>query len=303
MGDDVKLLDKWYISDTNNIPAVSVLQPIDTHLKNFLNKKEPTYQAKDAAAWWMIQSKLQEMLRKAAKALFINEEFSEDEKHNYFMSVTEREVLNGCVNVKNVKVYSILNFFFKIHFQIHFQDHVIVYNRNINNINLQNSKRASAFIDMIENKVDQEAFNLLNNYRDNKAAKKMEKNGGVLQKYNVEWVGRDGLNPDTHEAYLTEFVNHFYKNVVKMIDRAMKRENINNDTPLVYEILYHLHECNRSAEDFVGRELELRKIKNCLLGDSNHPFFVFGKGGSGKTGLLSKVFQCSRSEWIQKGNP
>ena len=111
MGDDVKLLDKWYISDTNNIPAVSVLQPIDTHLKNFLNKKEPTYQAKDAAAWWVIQSKLQEMLRKAAKALFINEEFSEDEKHNYFMSVTEREVLNGCVNVKNVKVYTIQNSF------------------------------------------------------------------------------------------------------------------------------------------------------------------------------------------------
>ena len=118
MGDDVKLLDKWYISDTNNIPAVSVLQPIDTHLKNFLNKKEPAYQAKDAAAWWMIQSKLQEMLRKAAKALFINEEFSEDEKHNYFMSVTEREVLNGCVNVKNVKVYTIQNLFFQKHIQI-----------------------------------------------------------------------------------------------------------------------------------------------------------------------------------------
>ena len=121
MGDDVKLLDKWYISDTNNIPAVSVLQPIDTHLKNFLNKKEPSYQAKDAAAWWVIQSKLQEMLRKAAKALFINEEFSEDEKHNYFMSVTEREVLNGCVNVKNVKVYSILNFFSKSTFKFIFR--------------------------------------------------------------------------------------------------------------------------------------------------------------------------------------
>ena len=121
MGDDVKLLDKWYVSDTNNIPALSVLQTIDTHLKNFLNKKEPAYQAKDAAAWWMIQSKLQEMLRKAAKALFINEEFSEDEKHNYFMSVTEREVLNGCVNVKNVKVYSILNFFSKSTFKFIFR--------------------------------------------------------------------------------------------------------------------------------------------------------------------------------------
>ena len=59
MGENVKLLDQWYTSDTNNIPPISILQPIDTHLKNFLNKKEPAFQAKDAAAWWLIQSKLQ----------------------------------------------------------------------------------------------------------------------------------------------------------------------------------------------------------------------------------------------------
>ena len=59
MGDDVTLLDKWYISDSNNIPPVSILQPIDSHLKNFLNKKNPECQAKDAVAWWSIQAKLQ----------------------------------------------------------------------------------------------------------------------------------------------------------------------------------------------------------------------------------------------------
>ena len=59
MGEDTKLLDMWYVSDNNNIPPMSILQPIDTHLKNFLNKKEPAFQAKDAASWWKIQSKLQ----------------------------------------------------------------------------------------------------------------------------------------------------------------------------------------------------------------------------------------------------
>ena len=108
---------------------------------------------------------------------------------------------------------------------LHFQDHVIVYNRSINNINLQNSKRASAFIDMNDNKVDQEAFKYLTNFRDNLAIKKMEKLGGVYKKYDVDWIGRDGLNPDTHEPYLTDFVNHFYKNIVKLIDRGMKKEN------------------------------------------------------------------------------
>ena len=42
----------------------------------------------------------------------------------------------------------------------------------------------------------------------------------------MDWIGRDGLDPDTHEAYLTDFVNHFYKNIVKMIDRGMKKEII-----------------------------------------------------------------------------
>ena len=44
------------------------------------------------------------MLRKAANALFLNDEFTEAQKHNYFMSVTEREVYKGCINAKNVKV-------------------------------------------------------------------------------------------------------------------------------------------------------------------------------------------------------
>ena len=59
MEEDVSLLDSWYISDSNSIPPLSILQPIDSQLKNFLNKKEPNLQAKDAAAWWVIQSKLQ----------------------------------------------------------------------------------------------------------------------------------------------------------------------------------------------------------------------------------------------------
>jgi len=59
------------------------------------------------------------------------------EMHNYHMAVTEREVINGCLTVENVK------------------DHVIIYTRIINNINLQNLKRAAAFIDINERKVDQ----------------------------------------------------------------------------------------------------------------------------------------------------
>ena len=48
------------------------------------------------------------------------------------MSVTEREVRQGCINANNVK------------------DHVIVYTRIINNINLQYIKKAAAYVDIGE---------------------------------------------------------------------------------------------------------------------------------------------------------
>ena len=123
-----------------------------------------------------------------------------------------------------------------------------------------------------------------------------------LRKYNVDWIGRDGLSPESHEAYLTDLVNHFYKNVVKLVQRGMKKENIKTDSPLVYELLHHLHECQKSVKNFCGRELELRKMEKYLTGEtSKTPLFVFGKGGSGKTALLSQACLLLQSEWSRQG--
>ena len=87
------------------------------------------------------------MLRKASQALYVNEQFNLEEMHNYRMAVTEREVINGCLSVDNVK------------------DHVIIYTRILRNINLQNLKRASAFIDIMDRHLDQEAQDFLTYYR------------------------------------------------------------------------------------------------------------------------------------------
>ena len=74
---------------------------------------------------------------------------------------------------------------------------------------MQNLKRASAFIDIQERKVDDEAVKLLARYRDDLLPKKMSANSGIIKRYNVEWVGREGLASETHEEYLTDFINHF----------------------------------------------------------------------------------------------
>ena len=73
---------------------------------------------------------MQLLLRKGANALYQNNKFTEEEMHNYRMAVTEREVRNGCITMPDDYV----------------KDHVIIYTRIINNINLQNKSPAKADI-------------------------------------------------------------------------------------------------------------------------------------------------------------
>ena len=64
MGNDVSLLDKWYRTDFNSVPPVSILQPIDTYLVHFLNKRVPKLQARDSGIWWGTLAKMQ-LVRRA----------------------------------------------------------------------------------------------------------------------------------------------------------------------------------------------------------------------------------------------
>ena len=61
--------------------------------------------------------------------------------------------------------------------------------------------------------------------RDELLPQKMKENNAIYKRYNVEWIGREGLAPETHEEYLNDFINHFYKNVLKLVDRAMRKED------------------------------------------------------------------------------
>ena len=305
MGNDVHLLDKWYRKDKNKTPPESNLLPITTHLVHFLNKRQPKLQARDAGIWWGTLGKLQLMLRKAAKvdfycfgfshfshflifqALYQNDKFTEEEMHNYRMAVTEREVRNGCISMPDDYV----------------KDHVIIYTRILRNINLQNLKRASAFIDIMDRHIDQEAQDFLSFYRDVLAKNKMLDNKGIYKRYEIEWIGREGLAPETHDAYLKEFINHFYKNVLKLIDRAMRKEDNSPQGKIVTELLQHLHACKNNCDVFYGREAELEKMKEYISGPSQKPFVLYGAGGSGKSALLSKAALESLTQWLSPAVP
>ncbi|KAI5755532.1 hypothetical protein M8J77_017783 [Diaphorina citri] len=277
-GTDVTLLDTWYRKDSNAVPPISVLQPISSILVNFNNKRIPKLQQHDQAIWWDTLSKMQKLLRKAAQNLANNGKIDKETMHNYFMSVTEREVINGILDVKNTK------------------NHCLAYVRIINNINLQNLKKASLFIDILNRSLDTEAIKLLADLRDERLTAKIET--ANFQKYNVEWIGREGLDPETHEEYLQHFITHFYKNITKLVDRAMRKEDSSPQGQIVTEILQHLHACNNSVQVFYGREDTLERIKDYMTGDDDKPIVLYGEGGCGKTSLLAKTAGLTSSQWF-----
>jgi len=119
----------------------------------------------------------------------------------------------------------------------------------------------------------------------------------------VEWIGREGLDIETHEEYLNHFISHFYKNVVKLVDRAMRKEDSSAQGQIVTEILQHLHACNNSVKIFYGREESCERIKRYMLGDSDKPLVLFGDGGCGKTSLLSKSVSLVATEWFAHVRP
>ncbi|EFX69546.1 hypothetical protein DAPPUDRAFT_202786 [Daphnia pulex] len=268
MGQEVILLDTWYKKDSNAVPPICILQPISSILVNFNNKRVPKLQQEDQAKWWDTLDRMQKLLRKAATTLYAQGQLDFDAMHNYLMSVTEREVINGLLKVRNTK------------------NHVLAYVRYINNINLQNLRRAGLFIDIANRALDAEAVRLLANLRDERMPAKIEPSN--LMRYTVEWIGRDGLANDTHDEYLQNFISHFYRNIARLVDRAMRKEDSSPQGQIVTEILQHLHACNNSVKVFYGRENDLEKVRRYILGPSIQPLTLFGAGGCGKTSLLAR---------------
>ena len=178
---------------------------------------------------------MQIMLRKASHTLYLNVKTSHEEMHNYHMAVTERELINGCLSIEE-----------------DMRDHVIIYTRNINNINLQNLKGASAFTDVQERKVDQEAVKLLVHYRDDLFPKKMKNHIAIYKKFVTDCIGRHGLAVETHGEYLCDVINHFYKNVLRLVDPAMRKEDTCKQGKIVTKNLQHLQARNKSVEVFTA---------------------------------------------------
>lgn len=197
--------------------------------------------------------------------------------------MTEREVINGLLTVPNRK------------------NHCIAYIRTIQKINMANIKQVSKFVDLLNGEVDTEAQELLGNLRDTRVPEKIVVPNII--KYKIDWSDDGGLNAVDHFDYLQEFTNHFYKYIVKLVRRAMRKEDQSTFGKIVTEILQHSHTCNTVSRIFLGREDELQTIKEYITGSGEdkfkYPLVLYGVGGSGKTSLLAKAASLI-SDWCPR---
>ncbi|XP_050388645.1 NACHT and WD repeat domain-containing protein 2 [Patella vulgata] len=267
---ELNLLDEWYRRDNNSVPPVYVIQPISSILTNFNNKRSQRLQEIDQAQWWETFSKLQRIIRKSAQVLFITKKIDREQMHNYFMSVTEREIVRGCLKAPDP------------------EDHCLAYIRDISNINVTLLRLAGKFVDFAARNLDGEAQKFLKSLRDDKIPKRLPPSN--VARFTVEWSGKDGIDPESHGEYFNQFCEHFYNNVVRLIDNAMaKHEKLASD-PVYSEPLQHLHSCQQFCKVFQGREEVVEKIKDYILGKnaSHQPFVLYGESGCGKTSLMAK---------------
>uniref|UniRef100_A0A1I7RSF5 WD_REPEATS_REGION domain-containing protein n=1 Tax=Bursaphelenchus xylophilus TaxID=6326 RepID=A0A1I7RSF5_BURXY len=273
--EDVSVLDLWYVQDSNAVPAQYILQPISSILVNFNNKRIPKLQEQDAKSWWEVEARMQNLLRKGAKTCLDKSMFTADQMHNYYMSVTEREVINGILNAENPN------------------EHCLCYVRVIKNINLNQAGTASKFIDLLHKQINQEAQALLENLRDQRVPAVLRPQN--IRKSCVEWAGREGMDPRVHADYLKEFLSDFYTSITSMVDAAMRKHAMYRDL-FFAEVLQHMWNGIQGSNIF-GREKELTGAKSYITTNNNYPLIFFGEHGCGKTSIMAKVATESR-KWL-----
>ena len=160
----------------------------------------------------------------------------------------------------------------------------------LQNINMSDQKLAPLFVDTLaDGNQDQSASDCVNHLRDEKLVKTIYKRN--VKNFRLMWSGREGLSLQTHDQYIREFVNDFYKNIIRLADRGSKKLDQSELGVLKLELQGHLWLLKQAADWFVGREKEVEEIQSYITGMSRHSFVLYGPPGSGKTFLVARAVQ------------
>ncbi|VDI78486.1 Hypothetical predicted protein, partial [Mytilus galloprovincialis] len=237
LSDQTQLLSKWYLKDDNCVPPQYILQPISSHLPEFIVKqnKEKQNVAKDQ--WWKESDMMfDSLVTGAEKAL------TKEEAYTFKISVTHTEVMRGLADQELGKK-------------------CIWLKRNITDIQKQEpSKELSKFTECYD--PVEKAKPLLEDLKGDLSRKLPSEN---ILSYNITWQEK-GLNPDfkEHSDYLDKITDDAEKKLKQLINDMIRADKKNTQDNLRLEVKQHLLFCQSKCADFKGREDTLKSIEDAL---------------------------------------
>ncbi|KAK7109838.1 hypothetical protein V1264_013816 [Littorina saxatilis] len=260
--DDFGAVDKWYIVDTNAVPALYRIQPITDLLPHYndFDPKHRIVKQQHHQTWDRDHGKMMNAFRVVAAEAHKRKMITNEEYLKYYISVTHREVIDGMVDIPGMNSLN--------------DDRVLSFHRNFTDINI-NDKIAKRFIDLTEEaaedseeevKVDAKAEQLRQELKAEVVPSHLQ--GSNISENTIRWTEYGVYQEDPeHAAYLRTFCDVYMAKMMAMIDKcAQKKEvTLNRSQELYEEVVAHLRFCREKCRVFCGREQELQRIQASLV--------------------------------------
>ncbi|MGH0155660.1 UNVERIFIED_CONTAM: hypothetical protein FKN15_029443 [Acipenser sinensis] len=274
----MQLLKDWFWKDENSVPPAYILQPITTHLPHYSDTRpesRPQHQH-DVATWWSTETQLSRLLRAAAVQAEKEGEFSREQRHRFFKSVTEWEIEQGLLasQQSNACVHLFL--------------------RELPDLSGSVSQKSSSqFIDIKEDGcVDTEAQELLSSLK-----MKISSNDSIKLSVHTVQLSKGAIDPcnKNHAQYLQTLCEQFISEMKQQILRRDQKNRAEEKWAwLLQEVSHHMALSASKCAVFCGRADLLNSICETVKEqDSGHhaPLVVFGPSGIGKTSMMCKLSQ------------
>jgi WD40 repeat protein len=273
-GEGKDTLEQWYLRDDNAVPPIYVLQSI-SHMAQ-------RHDVKYNAFWGGPNGQpgaervMQEAVRGALASRFADGTIDPAMRNNWTISVTEREVLGGMLNVKQ---------------DGHTEIGGLVLMRTLGQLEeavASSSQKALTYYTAV-----QEDRLLLHRLRDR--VKHSRPRDVVLKEYSLPWTD-EGLSIAVHKEYVRELASDFVREMVKKIEIGSKKRKLLS--VFEKEALHHHTLAFQRGSTFLGR-LNLRDTLRSMTFEKNSfrrtssdsvrgciVKCVYGASGTGKTSLM-----------------
>ncbi|XP_053539257.1 NACHT domain- and WD repeat-containing protein 1 [Ictalurus punctatus] len=272
------VLKKWFIKDDNSVPPKYVLQPITTHYPHYNDTKpeaRPQHES-DILSWNLTEARLLQLLCSAALQAENDGDFSAEQKHKFFKSMTEWEMEQSFLSTQEQDTLS-----------------PVIFIRELPHLKKSESHKHAKFLDVTaDGLIDTEAQELL--------TKLKQRISSVCSSYLTLELSKNAMDVNRKEH--KEYLERFCEQIVCQIKERIAKQSVPPTGPgwlwIQQELFHHARLSKDKCAIFIGRDGPLAKLCLTMWESTNiqhAPLVIYGHPGIGKTALLCKLAQEMRT--------